>query len=257
MSKNIDHFIFVSGFGAGKTHPAGRIITNRVRHMTHGRVTVHVATTCEQFDSIVIPHSLTRQAEALAALILGLRGTVAIFAHSQGGIPAAMVLDYLSPTQLSPANVIFAGTPIDSQLSLQRTKQRITGNVDSEMYVRTKLPHITIAGVVKNKPRYKRTPPRYVAVTPDHIASYPTTVDHLKRLQGLTSSTFIVSGGEEVTDCTQATLATHFTDRRVTANIANSTANTLILPEATHNLKGYCETAVMQIIAQRLLGDSK
>ena len=58
MAKNIEHFLFVPGIGAGKAHPAGRLINEGIEKLTKGSVETEIIETCDEIDTILIPHSL-------------------------------------------------------------------------------------------------------------------------------------------------------------------------------------------------------
>lgn len=256
MANNIDHFIFVPGIGAGKKHPAGRLITQAVERLTKGDITTELAETCDEIDNVIVPHSLERQAESLAERISRYRGRVALFAHSQGGLPTALALNNFDLPQVDVSNVVFAGTPLDSEVARQRTIDQTSDDFElcSRIKNQARLTHTAILGVKCTQSCREKALTRYIVITSEHLDSYPKKDEHLANLAELHTSTLLVSGEETVTDCTPENIRSLLPERIVSNNPDDPRAKTIVIEGADHNLKGFCDTHIPELLASRILG---
>lgn len=236
--------------GASKDHPAGRLVTRGISELSEGRVTTALATTCDQFNGIIVPHPIDQQVISLRHQVARLIGRIAIFAHSQACLPVAAMLSE-QPDLIDPADVIFAGTPLEDNKWLEGIIERAR---PADPVAALREVSANVSPGTEPIESVLQFSSRQIALTRACLQSYPDPGVHLHNLQQVPESTILVSGDEKVTDCTPEKVVQLLPHVRLTTATHPEAGNVVILPDAEHNLRGFCEKEIPKVITRKISG---
>jgi len=199
--------IVVDGFGQA---PGDRVTHDIPKGLTASFPGINVDTPIATADAISDDTTLQlpfdEQAQKIKDTMTESDMPTHIYAYSQGGIAVADVLGSGEDFD-NVETVTFVGTPLDTE----REQERIARLQVSDMggtfeYVETQLPQrlasIALQGVVRFQPKVGS--PRYVGITDEYLASFPSADQHFRNLGQVSQryhTTLVSAGAEEVTDC--------------------------------------------------------
>lgn len=154
-------------------------------------------------------------------------------------------------SSISPSDVIFAGTPLEDNSWLDGIIERAkpANPEQALMHARAKVP--TEAGHIEQVLQFSS---RYIALSRLCLKSYPAPGEHLDNLRQLSDSTLLISGKESVTDCTPIKVQLLLPKAQLTLADRPEAGNAVILPEAEHNLRGFCHEEVPEVIVRKIPG---
>lgn len=197
-------FLIVDGFGQEPYSPVTWEVAYALRLVfpdADVREPIATATVISPIATLQLPFG--QQAKVIRNALLASQGTTHVYAYSQGCIATVQVLASQHWPQV--ASVTLVGCPLDIAAECSRVERLNVAEMGHVYeYVQTWMPpRVGLAGVV----RYERGHDdlRYVAIPDSYAQSWPTGGEHyadmLSTIRGY-RTTFVVLGGERVTDCT-------------------------------------------------------